>query len=183
MIRQHPEGPDVEIYAILTEMIDLRSFSNLWFWIVLAVQWSMASHWPLGVPFDLIQRARRKGGSAQEDLEAMSRVSINRMLHITRISGAWMAGIIAFLVSGLAVLGFAYGVEFAQALFCLMFPMVLVGVLSLRAAHRIAAGERHGPALIHRLMMLRLSVQALGMLAILATTMWGMWVNLRIGPI
>ncbi len=173
----------MEIYAILTEIIDLRSFSNLWFWIVLAVQWSMASHWPLGVPFDLIQRARRKGGIAQDDLEAMARVSVNRMLHISQISGAWMAGILAFLLTGLAILGFGYGIEFAQALFCLMFPMVLASGLTLRAAHRIASGENHGAPLIHRLMMLRLSVQGLGMVAILATTMWGMWVNLRIGPI
>ena len=54
----------MEIYAILTEIIDLRSFSNLWFWIALAVMWSSTSHWVLGIPHDMIQRAKREGGQA-----------------------------------------------------------------------------------------------------------------------
>ena len=46
----------------LLDVIDFRSFSNLWFWIVLAVAWSTASHWVLGIPFDMVMRARRHGG-------------------------------------------------------------------------------------------------------------------------
>ncbi len=45
------------------------SFSNLWYWIALAVMWSSTSHWVLGVPYDMIQRARREGGQAEADLE------------------------------------------------------------------------------------------------------------------
>ena len=60
-------------YQTLFEMIDMRSFSNLWFWIALAVMWSTASHWVLGVPFDMVLRARRHGEEAQADLEDMVR--------------------------------------------------------------------------------------------------------------
>ena len=67
-------------YKIVFELIDLRSFSNLWYWIMLGVVWSMASHWVLGVPFDMIQRARRDGGQAEQDLEALVRINTQRML-------------------------------------------------------------------------------------------------------
>ena len=53
-------------YNVIFELIDMRSFSNLWYWIVLAVLWSTASHWVLSVPFDMISRAKRQGGAAQE---------------------------------------------------------------------------------------------------------------------
>ncbi|MEM9756043.1 MAG: component of SufBCD complex, partial [Pseudomonadota bacterium] len=45
-------GPalDLAILERARDVIDLRSFSNLWYWIVLAVFWSSASHWGLGVP-------------------------------------------------------------------------------------------------------------------------------------
>jgi Na+/H+ antiporter NhaC len=173
----------MEWYETIYELIDMRSFSNLWFWIALAVQWSMASHWILGVPFDLVQRARRQGGRAQEDLEALARINVNRLLYISHVSGLWLTGIAAFLLTGLAVLGFFYGLEFAQAVFCLVFPMMLVGALSLRSARRIAEGEHEGEALLRRMLRHRMATQGIGMVSILLTSLWGMWQNLRIGPL
>ena len=64
------------------DVIDLRSFSNLWYWIALATLWSSVSHWVLGVPHDMIQRARREGGQAQSDVEDLVRININRLLHL-----------------------------------------------------------------------------------------------------
>ncbi len=46
--------------TLIFDLIDMRSFSNLWYWIALAVTWSSTSHWVLGVPFDMVLRARRK---------------------------------------------------------------------------------------------------------------------------
>lgn len=168
-------------YETIFELIDMRSFSNLWFWVMLAVQWSMASHWVLGVPFDLLLRARRKGGQAQQDLEDMARINVNRLLYITHVSGLWIAGFIAFLLTVLVLLGFVYRIEFAQAVLCLFLPMVLVGMLTLRAAHRIADGEHRGEALQKRLIRLRLATQGIGMVAILVTSLWGMYQNMQIG--
>ena len=34
-------------YQTVLELIDMRSFSSLWYWIGLAVLWSSASHWVL----------------------------------------------------------------------------------------------------------------------------------------
>nr|WP_058311195.1 hypothetical protein [Shimia thalassica] len=164
-------------------MIDMRSFSNLWFWISLAVMWSTASHWVLGVPFDMVLRAKRVGGQTEIDLEDLVRINTNRLLHVGRVSGLWLLGIACFVLTGLAVLGFAYGLEFAQAVFMLMFPMSLVGLMSLSTAARIQEEEASGDLLRKRLTRHRLYVQILGMLSIFVTSLWGMFQNMQSSPI
>lgn len=166
-------------YTSVFELIDMGSFSNLWYWIALAVVWSTASHWVLGVPYDLVERARRKGGQAEDDVHMLVRVYVNRLLHIGHVSGMWLTAIVTAALTALAVLGFHYGVEFCQAVFLLLFPMSLVGVLSVRAAGRIAAADVSGPALYRRLRHHRMKVQAIGMISILVTAMWGMWQNMH----
>ena len=89
-------------YDVIFDLIDMRSFSNLWYWIVLAVMWSSVSHWVLGVPFDMISRARRYGGQAQADLEALVRITTGRLLHITRTAGSMLIAVAAFVVWPLA---------------------------------------------------------------------------------
>jgi hypothetical protein len=164
-------------------MIDMRSFSNLWFWIALAVIWSTTSHWVLGVPYDMIQRARRVGGQAEIDLQDITRININRMLYIGRVSGLWILGFTCFLLSGLAVLGFYYGVEFAQATFLLGFPMSLVGLLSLSTARLIESEASSGELLRKRLLRHRLYTQMIGTFSIFVTALWGMYQNLTIGAL
>lgn len=159
----------------------MRSFSNLWFWIAVAVIWSSASHWVLGVPYDMVHRARRSGGQAEADLADITRVNINRMLYIVDVSGLWILGIISFFLSGLAMLGFFYRVEFAQALFLLGFPMSLVGLLSVSTARRIREEEASGELLHKRLTRCRLFTQMIGMVSIFFTALWGMYQNLSIG--
>ncbi|MFT7593782.1 MAG: hypothetical protein ACI8R4_001098 [Paracoccaceae bacterium] len=170
-------------YTSIFELIDMRSFSNLWFWIALAVAWSSASHWILGVPYDMILRARRVGGQSEMDLEDIARVNVNRLLYIGRVSGLWILGFTCFLLSGLAVLGFAYDVEFAQAVFLLGFPMSLVGLLNLSTA-RLIEGEGATGALLHkRLLRCRIYTQMIGTAAIFVTALWGMYQNLTIGAL
>ncbi|TNF18675.1 MAG: component of SufBCD complex [Rhodobacteraceae bacterium] len=159
----------------------MRSFSNLWYWIALAVMWSTASHWVLGVPFDMVAHARKHGGQAQYDLEELVRINTSRLLYIGRISGLWMIGFASFLLSGLVVLGFFYDVEFAQAVFLLFFPMCLVALLSLGASRRIVEQGLAGEALQKRLVRHRLYIQMIGVLSIFVTAMWGMYQNFSVG--
>lgn len=159
----------------------MRSFSNLWFWIVLAVLWSTASHWVMGIPYDMVVRARRAGGQAAQDLEDITRVYVNRLLYISEVSGLWLLGCTCFLMSGLAMLGFVYDVEFAQAVFLLMLPMSVVGALSLRTARQISERGLMGEALGKRLLRHRLHTQMIGTLSIFVTALWGMYQNLTIG--
>ncbi|KPU83842.1 component of SufBCD complex [Marinosulfonomonas sp. PRT-SC04] len=173
----------MEWYEIVREVIDLRSFSNLWYWIALAVVWSTTSHWVLGVPFDIALRARRHGGQSQIDLEILVRINTNRLLHISRVSGLWLLGLGSFLLTGLGLLGFYYWIEFAQALFLLAFPLTLVGLLSLSTARLIDEGTPLGEALFQCLRKHRVITQAIGMISIFVTAMFGMYQNLSIGAL
>ncbi len=161
----------------------MRSFSNLWYWIVLAVVWSSASQWVIGVPFDMISRAKREGGQAQEDLETIVRIKAARLLNIARTSGAWMVGFTSFLFAVLVLLAFAYKIEFAQAVLFLFAPMTLLFYLSLRTASLIEKGENQGTALNRRLMRHRMATQFIGMISILVTSMFGMYQNVTIGAL
>lgn len=168
-------------YKLIFEVIDLRSFSNLWYWIMLGVVWSASSHWVMGVPYDMIGRARRQGGQAAEDLALLVRIKSQRLRYIAETAGLWLIGIVAFGLTTLLILSLAYDIEFATALLCLVGPMALVMALSMRQARIILDTAPEGEALIHRLMRHRMATQMLGMVVIFVTSLIGMWHNLQIG--
>ncbi|NCQ24696.1 MAG: component of SufBCD complex [Rhodobacteraceae bacterium CG17_big_fil_post_rev_8_21_14_2_50_63_15] len=166
-------------YGTIFELIDMRSFSNLWYWIALAVTWSSASHWVLGVPWDMAMRARRgRSPQAAADFEDMVRINTNRLRFVARESGMLLAGLVAFVLTSLALLGFVYRNEFAQALFFLGLPLTLVGALSLHTAHVVRERGLAGVDLIRRLYWHRLITQIIGMVSIFVTVIWGMYQNI-----
>jgi hypothetical protein len=171
----------VDFLDLLTEVIDLRSFSNLWYWIVLAILWSSLSHWTLGVPYHIVNRARRGDERARRDMEALARINGERILMVMDQSGAVMLGFSAFIATGLAVTGWLYRVEFCQALFLLLFPALLVGALTVATARKLRSEDYANVA--RRLRWHRMSVQALGVLFIFVTAFWGMYTNVTVGPL
>lgn len=158
----------------------MRSFSNMWFWIVLAVLWSSTSYWVLGVPFDMIQQARREGGEVQRDLEELVRINTSRLLMMVDRSGVIGVALLCFWGTGVALLGFYYDVEFAQALFLLLGPLTLVVWQSIRASRRIAAGGMDAEALHRALIRHRRVTQVIGMLSISVTALYGTWQNINV---
>jgi len=168
-------------YASIFELIDMRSFSNLWFWIVLAVAWSSASHWVMGVPYDLVVRARRNGGQTEKDLLDIVRINTNRAFGIVEMSGTVLLALGCFIFTGLAILGFFYGVEFAQAVFLLLFPMTIVTAINLFHARRLRQEELTLERVAKTLTRCRLYTQIIGMISILVTSLWGMYQNVSIG--
>ena len=170
-------------YTSVFELIDMRSFSNLWFWIVLAVVWSTANHWVLGVPWDMVARARENDGQPRIDLEDMVRIHTNRLLYIVGESGLILAGFVSFLLTLLGLTGFVYGREFAQALFLLGLPMSLVGLLSILTARAVREQGLSGDALIKRLGRQRFLTRILGVVSIFVTAMWGMYQNMSISAL
>ncbi|WP_149586863.1 component of SufBCD complex [Tabrizicola flagellatus] len=170
----------MDVFDTALEVIDLRSFSNLWYWIMLAVLWSSVSHWSLGVPHDMVQRARREGGQALGDVEDLVRINVNRILHIMDSGAMAVVGLAAFWLTTLIVLGFYYDVEFAQALVLLLGPLSLVVWVSVRESRRIAAGASTGEALLRRLTVHRRVLQVIGMISIAVTAFYGTWQNIRV---
>ena len=86
-----------------------------------------------------------------------------------------------FLLTALLVLAIYYKIEFAQAVLFLLVPMSILSLLSLRTAGLIADGDHSGDALHRRLIRHRIATQALGMVSIFVTSMFGMYANLYIG--
>lgn len=168
-------------YETLSELIDYRSFSSIWYWIVVAVLWSTASHFFMGVPFDLVQRARREGEGtgAMDDLITLVRVNRNRVIYIMDMAGLILVAFSAFVLSILAALGFWYGVEFAQAVFLLFGPMSFVGFRVVRFARSLAGELPTGEELCRRFRVQRVLTQMIGLSAILFTALWGMWQNMH----
>lgn len=159
----------------LLSLIETNSFSNIWFWLLFAITWSSASHWILGVPFDLVQKARKEGGAAEERVLMLLRINIDRMRNIQRIAGLIMVGLISFALTIFCLLGFSYGSEFFQAMFLLMFPLVFVGLISLMTARRLDDELPKGRELFKLFRRTRYKIMTMGMFAIFFTSMWGMF--------
>ena len=165
----------MDIYITIFELIDTRSFTSMWFWIVLAVFWSTMSHFVLGVPYDLVQRAARTGAGPMQEVEDLARVNTSRILYISGAVGLTLTAIASFLLSSLALLGFFYRVEFCQALFLLAFPFMLVSMISQRTARIVRAENLAGRALLRRLRKQRLMTQLIGVVSIFVTAFWGIF--------
>lgn len=163
---------------IIFSQIETRTFSNIWYWLAVAVTWATVSHWIIGVPFDMIHAARRQGGQAMLDLENLVDINLRRLGQVAGIPGQVLTGMAAFFVTSAALLGFVYGVELAQGLFCLSLPLTLVAALTWRACRRMLAQQPAGDTLVRTLLILRFWIQVVAMTAIFFTAIWGMFVNL-----
>jgi hypothetical protein len=165
----------------LFDLIDLRSFSNVWYWIFLVLFWASATHWILGIPYDLVTRARRGGAAAQAELDVIARVHVARILHFAASAGIWIYAVLSFVLSVLLILGFVYAVSFAQAVFLLALPMAVLYLMGVATAGRIQADDAHGIALCDHLTRHRTRVQVIGTLFIFVTAFWGMYQTLAFG--
>ena len=140
-----PEG-------ILT-LLDSRSFGSIWFWVLLMFAWTVAGRRIAGVPVDVVSAAARADRTAPHDPAALALLDwLSLTLPRWQVSGAGGAvflGLAAFILTSLALLGFVYDLEMAQALVLLILPFALVFVMELRLAHRLRAvlaeAERGAP--------------------------------------
>lgn len=162
----------------LFDVISLRSFSNIWYWIVLAAMWTLLTQTVMGVPVDMIGRAKREGGQVMADVEDLCRIKVLRISAISPTSAALSVGIVSMLLSALGVSGFVYGYELAQAVFLLLAPMALISLLTAQAAQKMIAQNPGGAQLCDQLHHLRLIIQGIALLSIASTAIWGMWRNL-----
>ncbi len=165
----------MDLFDTLLLLIDTDSFSSMWFWIVLAVFWSALSHFVMGVPFDLVQRAARNGGQAMDDLEALARINSARLLQFGGAAGVILTGVATTLLSFLFLLGFVYGAEVCQALFFLALPFTLVNLLAQRTARLVQTTDGRSHALIRRLRRHRVYTQGIGIVSIFMTAFWGIF--------
>lgn len=162
----------------ILDMIDLRSFSNVWYWIFLGVTWSRVLTAPMGIPVDILREARSGRAAAQDRLAAVAEVMLERHLALLNSLGPVLTGLWAFVLSALVVLSVGYGVEFAQALLLLAAPLALARTLMSRTARRLARDQVSVDALPRILTRLRRQLQAVALAAVFFSAVWGMYHNL-----
>lgn len=163
-------------YATLAALIDLRSFSNLWYWIVVAAFWWRAGRRVLGVPVDLLTRAHALGGAAAQELDAAIDLAVRRILRRARSEGVIHLGLAAFGLALTLILGFGYGLELGQAVAFLALPLAILAGMDIATARAVEFGPQ-GEELQRRLFWHRFRVQLMGILFILLTAFWGAWRN------
>jgi hypothetical protein len=159
----------------LFDLVELRSFSSVWYWIAMAVFWARVSHAPLGVPADLVRRARGGDGGARRDVELLLRLRMRRRLDDPRIAGLRVAAVFC-LLTVLVGLGIVYGSELAQAVLLIAAPYVLVAALDGRLLRKLPALD--SAQAVESLAAHRAWVQGIALCAVFVTAVWGTYHNL-----
>ncbi|WP_246184940.1 hypothetical protein [Paracoccus aestuariivivens] len=122
-------------------LLDSRSFGSIWFWLVLALVWSLAGRRVAGVPYDIVQGARKQPDSDEDHpaafllLDWLSLTLPRR--HLGRTEGLVMLFVATFAMSALFLLGFVYGLEMAQALVLLVLPFLILVPVELRLTRKL----------------------------------------------
>lgn len=153
----------------LFDVMDLRSFSSVWFWIAVLVLHSRLGSNVLGVPLDAITRARRDGGAELDDVIADVFINIRRLRHVTAGSGTLLVGLACFLHVSLIVLGWGYGLSLAKAAELLFVPYTASVVLSIVTAQEILTTTPDAPRILDLLQRQRRRMQTIGFAALLVT--------------
>lgn len=159
----------------LARLIELQTFVSVWYWLAVIVTWSVASNWLIGVPFDMLFRARKLPAQEIADLEALVDINTRRIVSANAMFGAALTGLMAFALSGLVVMSFVYRIELAQGLLALAGPLTLIVAVNVRLAHQLRQTPLAGRELVRRLFRVRLWTQVIGMISIFFTAMYGMY--------
>lgn len=162
----------------ILRIIELNTFSNVWYWLVVIVTWSIVSNWLIGVPIDMLFRARRYGTQELADLEGLVDIHVRRIVAYYNSFGPWLIGLLAFLLSALGAMGILYQFELGLGLFVLGAPLSIIGIVNLRLALQLHKAPLEGKDLVRRLFVVRLWTQIIAMVALFFTAMFGMYYSL-----
>lgn len=167
------------------DLMDARSFGSVWFWIVVILIWGGIGRAVLGVPTDVVNRARRDPtGEPGLALLDWLTLALPRW-QFGRREGAVVLGLAGFAISSLAVLGFGYGLELAQAATLLAVPLLLLFLLRLGLVRRLVpvmrgahdgsvAPDDAAQRVLRAIVIHRRVVFLLSLLAVGVTAFWGM---------
>ena len=154
------------------------SFQSIWYWVLHVVVWTLACYRTLGVPHDMLLRARRLP-------EIGARVDTLALLTSERVGGIYdalgvpIAAGLGFVLAGLFALGFGTGIEAAQAAFAIVLPLVVINYSKLRLALAVRRQGIAGPRLVLALARRRIWHQLIAVVAMLGAA--GMALSLHAG--
>lgn len=162
----------------LTRVIDLATFTSVWYWLSVAVTWAAACNWLIGVPFDVLYRARKCADQEIKDLEALVDINVRRITKINDMAGVWLTLMLAFVLAMFGMSGFYYGFELSQGMFILGVPLTIVIAMNMRLAHQLRDAPLTGRVLVRRLFTVRLWTHVIAAISIFFTSMYGMYFSL-----
>lgn len=166
----------MDVYHFILRLIDLRSFSSLWYWIALIAVWIWSDRWVLSIPADLIFRARKQGvdGQATQDVERLTEIYARRALELHHQRNVWRMAWQWALATCITLLAVVYRVELAQGVLLLVGPWWLTRYFGQRLAVKLAQVELLALDVPRILMWHRFKMQMIGMLAIFVTVLFGL---------
>ena len=151
----------------LIETFAAASFQSIWYWVLHAVVWTMACTRTLGVPLDMLHRARTAPEiGARVDL--LAGFAAARVGGVYDLLGVPLAALAGFVVAVLSVMGFGLGIEAAQAGLVLLVPLAVIGYSKLRLALAVRRRGLAGPELVLALARRRMWHQFIAVLAMVA---------------
>lgn len=155
------------------EVIRSRSFTSIWYWIVFALVWTRTTHWTLGVPYEDARNAHDLGGQYATDFEIKIEINIRKTLNVFEGHRVFFTAFVAFLFGTVFTLGFYFSLQMMQAVFLLVFPLMIVSVLSIHLAQRMRDERLHGEALFLAYVWHRRIKQGIGAFSIFFAAFWG----------
>ncbi len=158
---------------IFVDLFQTKSFDDIWYWLLLAVAWSLTTHWTMGVGNHDAREAQEKGGKYMSNFETLVGIYCQRIEASIVKYGSSVILVCTFLLASLATLGFWFWILFAQAMFILVFPLCLTTLVSIVFASRQVRDPAEGKELLKRYRKLRLLKQAIGVFAISTASFWG----------
>jgi len=153
-------------------MLDPGAFDSLWYWLFMILFWAQATARVLGVPVAVIDRAAAgDADAAAEGAPMLARECARRGSDAAR-PRPWQAAVVGFGLALLAVLGFGYGLEIAQAVALILGPTALGALREaglLRDLAALPADAAPWPLMrAHRRRM-----RALAILSVAVAAFWG----------
>lgn len=164
--------------SVLRELMVLESIWTIWFWIAHAVAWSMASHFAMGVPWDMVLQANREkdeDGPWSRAADGMIRAQVFRFTEIGQRFGTGLVGVTAFVLAAAGTLAVQAELEFARAALTFLVPLTAIYALSFRTATRMKVQALAGRPLRDEVRKQRFWNQFIGVLAIAGAAATGVW--------
>lgn len=173
----------------LIGFLDSRSFMTIWYWLALVGMWSATGRSIMGIPSDVVARARAALAAGQGDdpsvltlLDWLSLVLPRWRLGTTE--GAVFLGLTSFGLTSLVVLGFVFWLELAQAMFLLLMPFWLLFWMRVRLARRVTPlvdaaqlgqipPDKAARDAARMMTWHRRWITVLSMVSVLTTVLWG----------
>lgn len=173
----------------LMGFLDSRSFGTVWYWLVVIGIWSATGRSVIGVPAEIVTRARAAGPGEDSTsplvLHLLDWLSlVLPRWRLGRREAAAFLGVTGFALTSLGIMGLVYGLEMALAAFLLLLPLAVLFWMRLLLARRLMPlldaaerGTRPVPEVateaLRRMATHRRLVTILSMVAVAVTAMGG----------